>query len=89
MTTVKTAVDMGKALAWIDEHWTGQKACPICQGDRWGLSEMVGEVRELSLAPQLSGQAAWPLVILTCQTCGYALLFSAVVIGLLKGGAAQ
>ena len=86
MTTVKTEVNLEKALAWIDEHWTGQKACPICQNNRWGLSEMVGEVRQMTPHQLPQGRAAYPLVILTCQTCGYAVLFNAVVIGLLKGG---
>ena len=86
MTTVKTDVDMEKDLAWIDEHWTGHQACPICQNDRWGLSKMVGEVRQMLPEQHSPGRASYPLVILTCQTCGYALLFNAVVIGLLKGG---
>ena len=84
MTTVAQE-DIQKAIAWIDEHWTGQKACPICQGDSWGVSSMVGEVH---LANPDEGRIdrSYPLVILTCQTCGYALLFNAVVVGLLERG---
>ena len=84
MTTVAQE-DIQKAIAWIDEHWTGQKACPICQGDSWGVSSMVGEVH---LANPDEGRVdrSYPLVILTCQTCGYALLFNAVVVGLLERG---
>ena len=84
MTTVAQE-DIQKAIAWIDEHWTGQKACPICQGDSWGVSSMVGEVH---LANPDEGRLdrSYPLVILTCQTCGYALLFNAVVVGLLERG---
>ena len=85
MTTVKTDVDMEKALAWIDEHWTGQKACPICQNDRWGISSMVGEVH-LATPDEGRLDRSYPLVILTCQTCGYALLFNAVVTGFLERG---
>ena len=86
MATVSTDVDLVKALDWIDEHWTGQKACPICQNDRWGLSEMVGEVRQMPPNQHSLGRATCPLVIVTCQTCGYTVLFNALVIGLLKGG---
>lgn len=84
MTTVAQE-DIQKAIAWIDEHWTGQKACPICQSDSWGVSSMVGEVH---LANPDEGRLdrSYPLVILTCQTCGYALLFNAVVVGLLERG---
>lgn len=85
MTTVKTEVNLEKALAWIDEHWTGQKACPICENSRWGICDMVGEVRQMPPENPLNGEAAYPLVIVTCQTCGYSLLFSAVTVGLVTG----
>ena len=84
MTTVAQE-DIQKAIAWIDEHWTGQKACPICQGDSWGVSSMVGEVH-LANPDEGRRDRSYPLVILTCQTCGYALLFNAVVVGLLERG---
>ena len=83
MTTV-AQVDIQKAIAWIDEHWKGQKACPICANTRWVIAKTVGEVQMMDLNGDLTGQIC-PLVILTCQTCGYTLLLNAKVIGLIKG----
>ncbi len=83
MTTV-TQEDIQKAIAWIDEHWKGQKACPICTNTRWGIADTVGEVPMMELNGDLTGGVC-PLVILTCQTCGYTLLLNAKVIGLIKG----
>ena len=83
MTTVAQE-DIQKAIAWIDEHWTGQKACPICQNSRWGIADTVGEVQMMDFNGDLTGRVC-PLVILTCETCGYTLLLNAKVIGLIKG----
>lgn len=83
MTTIPKE-DIQKAIAWIDEHWTGQKTCPICQNTRWGVADTVGEVQMTTLKGDLTGRVC-PLVIVTCQTCGYTLLLNAVVVGLIEG----
>lgn len=83
MTTIPKE-DIQKAIAWIDEHWKGQKTCPLCANTRWGVADLVGEVQMTTLTGDLTGQA-YPLVIVTCQTCGYTLLLNALVIGLIEG----
>ena len=82
MTTIPKE-DIQKAIAWIDEHWTGQKACPICENTRWGVADLIGEVQMTTLNGDLTGKA-YPLVIVTCQTCGYTVLLNALVIGLIE-----
>lgn len=85
MTTIPKE-EIQKAIAWIDEHWTGQKACPICQNARWGVADTVGDVQMMGLNKEPTDRT-YPLVILTCQTCGYTVLFNATVIGLMERGA--
>ena len=84
MTTVAQE-DLQKAIAWIDEHWKGQKTCPICANTRWGIADTVGEVPTVDLNKEPT-ERAYPLVILTCQTCGYTVLFNATVVGLMEKG---
>lgn len=85
MTTIPKE-DIQKAIAWIDEHWTGQKTCPICLNTRWGVADTVGDVQMMGLNKEPTDRT-YPLVILTCQTCGYTVLFNATVIGLMERGA--
>ena len=82
MTTV-AQVDIQKAIAWIDEHWKGQKTCPICANTRWGIADTVGEVQMMDLNKEPT-ERVYPLIILTCHTCGYAVLFNATVIGMME-----
>ena len=83
MATAKR-VDMDQAKAWIDEHWTGQKTCPICNSTGWFMGDVVGEVREMHPNNLISG-SFYPLIVISCRTCGYTLLFNAMVGGLVEG----
>ena len=83
MVTVQS-VDIDRAKAWIDEHWTGSNACPICENVDWTMGDVVGEVRQLPRNRRLIGAPVYPLVFVTCTTCGYTLLFNAIVVGLVE-----
>lgn len=84
MTTAQNT-DREKVSAWIDEHWKGQRKCPICENSRWSIGEVVGEVQQMHVNRRLLGESLYPLVVVTCAVCGYTLMFNAVVIGLLEG----
>lgn len=83
MVTVQN-VDIEKAMAWIDEHWKGKKACPICENTKWLVGDAAGEVRAMPENARLVSGSKYPLVLVTCQVCGYTLLFNAIVIGLVE-----
>lgn len=83
MATVRN-VDIDKAMAWIDEHWTGQKECPICKNSVWFVGDVMGEMREMHPTKRLISGSLYPMVVVSCRTCGYTLLFNAVVIGLVE-----
>jgi hypothetical protein len=69
-------VDVEKAKQWFEAHWKEPLKCPISGDDKW------------TVAPHyilLSAGAAppiYPYVQVTCNGCGYALLFNAVQMGL-------
>ena len=79
-------VDGTKVNAWLDEHWKGSRACPICGNTRWGTSEDLVEVRHFSDAHRPIGdeETVCPLVLVVCETCSYTMLFSAIMLGLVE-----
>ena len=78
-------VNAAKANAWFNEHWKGNRACPICGNAHWGIGEELVEVRDYRYGQRLNleGEVAYPLVLVYCETCGYTMLFSAIRVGLL------
>ena len=61
------------AQAWIQAHWHGGKACPLCAANHWSISP---ELLAIPMARQ-----SVPLAAMTCLDCGYMMLFNAVVAG--------
>lgn len=82
MTTTRNQ-EIDKAIAWIDEHWTGKKACPICESSSWLVGDVVGEMREFLPDKRPLANSLYPMIVLSCRACGYTLLFNATVMGLL------
>ncbi len=76
-----------KVRAWIDDHWKGEKTCPICRNSRWDIGDVAAELRQLPQEGRFMEESSYPLVVITCGTCGYTFLFNAVVIGLVEGEA--
>lgn len=59
-----------KHLAIIREH-----PCPICSKSHFAASSIVFRL------PEIQGGASYPVVAVTCQNCGYLMLFSAMQLG--------
>ncbi len=79
-------VDAAKVNAWIDEHWKGNRACPICGNTHWGIGAELVEVRDYRYGQRfnLDDEIAYPLVLVFCETCSYTMLFSAIMLGLVE-----
>ena len=72
-----------KVVEWLNTQWKGNKVCPICKNNAWTVSEKPAEVREFhggSLVVGGSG-SVYPLFLVTCNKCGYTVLFNAIVAG--------
>jgi hypothetical protein len=69
---------------WLFKHWKGDKRCPFCHSANWAGPQYV--VQPITHAPMgtllLGGGPGYPMVMVTCETCGYTMSFSAVVAGL-------
>ncbi len=78
--------DIEKALRWIEDNWVGQKACAICGNTGWFMGDAVGEMRQITPKSRWipTSGSTYPLIVLSCETCGYTLLFNAIVLGLME-----
>ncbi len=76
-----------KALEWIEENWVGKKSCPICENTGWFMGEVMAEMRQISRAVRLmpTSGPSYPMMVLSCENCGYTLLFNAMVLGVMDG----
>ena len=79
-------VDAANVNAWVNEHWKGDHACPICGNTHWGINEDIVEVGNYRLAQRfnLDGETICPPLLIYCETCSYTMLFSAVMLGLVE-----
>ena len=79
-------VDHKKVNAWLDEHWKGDRACPVCGNNRWAVSDTVMEMRNFVRSGRLTpgDEMICPMVALFCDTCSHTMLFSAIKMGFVE-----
>ena len=82
MATIEKG-ELEKALRWVEQNWVGQKACVICGNSGWLIGDVVGEMRRVSPGPRWlpKPSSSYPMIVLSCENCGYTLLFNAMVLG--------
>ena len=73
-----------RIAAFLNEKWQGQKNCPICQNNKWEISDKPAELREYAEGGLVVGGPVYPLIILTCRVCGNTLLFNAIVMDVIE-----
>ena len=73
-----------RIAAFLNEKWQGRKNCPICQNNKWEISDKPAELREYSQGGLVVGGPVYPLVVLTCRVCGHTLLFNAIVMDVVE-----
>ena len=78
-------VDEQKTLDWLNKHWVGSKACPVCTNTKWGVSDDIVEIRPFRGGSLTLGGPLYPLIVVTCDTCGHTLFFNAKMLGLVEG----
>jgi hypothetical protein len=78
-----TTEERERALAWVNRHWTN-KACPFHGPTHWRVDETLAEVRTFGRGALIVGGGVYPLVVVTCSICGYAVFVNALVAGVLQ-----
>lgn len=76
-----------QALRWIEDNWVGEKSCAICGHSGWFIGETIGEMKQINPGSRWipNSGSAYPLIVLSCENCGYTLLFNAMVLGIMDG----
>jgi len=75
-------VDRDFVAQWLAEHWK-DRICPACQQNNWGMLE---ELVQLPVGPRVPvAPQEYPCVLITCRSCGYMRLFSAMRMGIVPG----
>ena len=76
-----TPEQYSRAQSWLDAHWKTSE-CPFHGPTTWALGDVMAAA--LAYVP-VGGQSinkVYPLVVLTCNTCGYTVFVNAIRIGL-------
>ncbi len=77
--TEKTTIEQ-----WIASH-APKFGCPACSGKTWGMQDDLAFLPIIDAkTTRVSRDNGFPVVVLTCNTCGYTSLFSALQVGLIK-----
>jgi len=76
--------DKQKFIDWVNQKWKGQKICPICGENSWGVFDNLWELRAFSQGNLNLGGPIIPLAALACKNCGYVMTFNALLAGLIE-----
>ena len=76
--------DLKKAEDWLNDHWKGDRLCPICGRNDWWICDEVVEVKSYNEGRLLAGGSIFPLLAVICLTGGNTLLFNAMLAGLVE-----
>lgn len=61
-------------IAYVEEHWTGDRTCPICLESSWTVSEP----GRLPVGAALD-TVYYTLFPVSCKNCGYTFLLNGLI----------
>src|SRR5262245_55207067 len=62
------------------------RPCDVCGHIEWELSDRIFELREFQRGTFVLGGSLYPVIVMTCKSCGVTRLLNAVVLGLVEAG---
>jgi hypothetical protein len=77
-----------RALAWLQEQWTEDSHCPICNTDNWAVGDPVelpvrgGAAVLWEMPPK--GQRVYVLTPVQCTKCFYTFFINAILAGIVS-----
>ena len=78
-----TEGELEKLKKWLDEKWINRK-CPACDHGDWEASTIVTQIPLFVYSDTFDSGRKLPIIHVTCQNCGYTMLFSAIRMGLVS-----
>ena len=64
----------------INSLWKGTKICPICEEEKWNISDMLYEIRQFGAGNEKKGKVI-PAIVVTCKKCGNMTFLNAINLG--------
>ena len=60
------------------------KNCPLCDAREWEMFERFCQFTELSRHAVIGSDTVYPVVLVSCKSCGYVVTLSAIRMGVLS-----
>lgn len=64
----------------VNTVWKGSRICPACGHTKFSISGIL-ELRDFNEGNHCPGAAITPVVSVHCEKCGCAVLFNAIILG--------
>lgn len=63
-----------------------RKTCEVCSGKEWLLNDTIFELREFEKGNLILGgkSSIFPVITVTCKSCGNTYFFNAILLGLIE-----
>src|SRR5205807_57918 len=72
-----------RAELWLRTHWS-HSACPFHGPTRWEVGNVLAQAMAFSGGGLVVGGPVYPLVVVTCATCGYTVFVNAIKVGIVQ-----
>ena len=72
--------DQKKLIQHLSDKW-GNKVCPMCSENQWGVSDRAMELREFQNGNFTVGGNLQPVIPVNCGNCGYTILINGLIAG--------
>jgi predicted nucleic-acid-binding Zn-ribbon protein len=71
-----------KITDWLQKRWKESPKCPISGDDDWAIGDHAITPVIMGKQGGIFGDVGYPHIMLICKTCGYTILFNAVMMGI-------
>lgn len=79
-----------KMIKHLNQKW-GNKGCPMCGQNKWGVSDKLMELREFHGGSMVIGgnSSVQPVIPVNCGNCGYTVLVNGLLAGVIDRPTAE
>lgn len=79
-----TPEDQERVVSWLQARWGVTPECPFHGRTSWQIGETLVQTVQYSPSGFLVGGLVYPLIVVTCSTCGFTVLVNAVLAGIVQ-----
>ena len=72
-----------RVLEVLQERWHQPMQCSACGKSKWSVTDSIFELREYRQGKIVGRSTVIPLMVANCTSCGHAIFFNAIVLGII------